>query len=441
VQNAAEVMPHKRLANAIASFLGNSRGNFALYFAIVSVPLLGIAGVAVDYSLTVRDRNEVQETLDAAVLAGIMATGTDDERIAEAKRYFRALVEDDFERISGLNFAFSQGGNRLDGSAKVRSSRMLSRVVGAKRDRIEVNAAAMRTGESGWRCLHALNMTQSDALIFNNKRGPLQFTGPAMVAPECVAQANSASTSAVEVKNLDPYQFAQHCIVGRATGDVAALLPPPDPNCRTPLPDPLAGRAFPAPTGSCMPGNFSASGGVVTIQPGYYCAGMRASATSIVLRPGVYHVSGGDVSLSASASISGNGVTIIMQPGAGAIEIESVAVLDLKAPASGPTAGFIVIDRSGAHEEHVFKTSKNDVAFMALDGIMYAPEDHFELHWKRAGVGANERPLYFRNFGLIADTIDLHGYNQVYISTPDPNLIAPELMTAGTGAGKVRLVR
>ena len=41
-----------------------------------------------------------------------------------------------------------------------------------------------------------------------------------------------------------------------------------------------------------------------------------------------------------------------------------------------------------------------------------------EIFWKRAGVGVNEKMLHFKNFGVIADTIDLHGYNQLRIDVP-----------------------
>jgi hypothetical protein len=88
----------------------------------------------------------------------------------------------------------------------------------------------------------------------------------------------------------------------------------------------------------------------------------------------------------------------------------------------------------------LIKTEKNDVSSMTLDGFIYAPEDHVEIFWKRAGVGAGEKPLYFTGFGVLSDTIDLHGYNQLYIEAAQLHKIIPELALGNGEITSVRLI-
>lgn len=51
-------------------FFGCRKGNFAVAFAVVSVPVLGAAGVAIDYSRAVSVQSFVQNQADMAALAG-----------------------------------------------------------------------------------------------------------------------------------------------------------------------------------------------------------------------------------------------------------------------------------------------------------------------------------------------------------------------------------
>ena len=55
----------------IAKFLCEKSGNVALSAALMSVPLFGAGGVAVDYAVMFQKSSELQEAVDAAALASV----------------------------------------------------------------------------------------------------------------------------------------------------------------------------------------------------------------------------------------------------------------------------------------------------------------------------------------------------------------------------------
>lgn len=57
------------MLNSFRNYLGNNSGNFAIVAAVVAVPLVMAAGVMVDLTTISRSQNELQQAMDAAVLA------------------------------------------------------------------------------------------------------------------------------------------------------------------------------------------------------------------------------------------------------------------------------------------------------------------------------------------------------------------------------------
>lgn len=77
----------------LRSFLKDRKGNYALATAILSVPMLGAIGLAVDYSGLLRERAEVQNALDSACVATGRRSidgATDEELVTYAKDFFKS---------------------------------------------------------------------------------------------------------------------------------------------------------------------------------------------------------------------------------------------------------------------------------------------------------------------------------------------------------------
>ena len=71
---AGEQLPVKGTAasarkSSFMRFLGDRRGNIAMMFAVMTVPVTGLVGASVDYGKALQLRAKVQSAVDAAVLA------------------------------------------------------------------------------------------------------------------------------------------------------------------------------------------------------------------------------------------------------------------------------------------------------------------------------------------------------------------------------------
>lgn len=112
-------------------YLKNTSGNVAVIFALICVPLVGVAGAALDYSRLASERSQVQESIDAALLAAINETQA---MIAEGKSQTEAIeigkqIAKDYYRVALIdrsvvpNGVFEPNivanGNIIEGSATV----------------------------------------------------------------------------------------------------------------------------------------------------------------------------------------------------------------------------------------------------------------------------------------------------------------------------------
>ena len=111
------------------------------------------------------------------------------------------------------------------------------------------------------------------------------------------------------------------------------------------VPDPYANVAPPA-FGGCDYTNYSTHGTVV-LSHGVYCGGMELGAGAVVtLLPGIYYLDRGSLSMQGSASLTGNGVTLVFTSSTGAnyatANLVGGSTIDLVAPSSGPMAGIAI---------------------------------------------------------------------------------------------------
>jgi Flp pilus assembly protein TadG len=76
-----------------SDFAGDRSGSVAIMFALSTIPVLGLAGAAVDYSRATTARTQMQAAADGAALAAVNAPNlTDQQRVDLAKRMFAANV-------------------------------------------------------------------------------------------------------------------------------------------------------------------------------------------------------------------------------------------------------------------------------------------------------------------------------------------------------------
>ena len=135
-------------------FFRNPNGNFAITFAIVSVPLFGMAGLALDYSRMVSTRNSAQEAADSAVLAAaneaqeLLSQGKSEsaalrrgERLG--RDFFLANTETlNVKNGSRFSIKLERNGREISGKADFRGKLGTSLMRALTRSDMEINVAA-----------------------------------------------------------------------------------------------------------------------------------------------------------------------------------------------------------------------------------------------------------------------------------------------------------
>jgi len=144
-------------------FLKNQDGNFAMIFALVSLPIMLGVGAAMDYSGVSREQGRLQNTLDAAILA----VGTDFNTMKKSE--IRALMKDylksnlppnEYRQIKKLNINLDKRKNSLTATAKGKSDTSFMMLAGI--DKLEYDAASqIKSGSGGAEIVLVLDNTAS----------------------------------------------------------------------------------------------------------------------------------------------------------------------------------------------------------------------------------------------------------------------------------------
>lgn len=80
-----------RLCGIARRFGRDDRGNFAIIFGLTLIPIMGLIGAAVDYTVAARTRAQLQEAMDGAAIAGARSVGRQPAEIVQiATSYARA---------------------------------------------------------------------------------------------------------------------------------------------------------------------------------------------------------------------------------------------------------------------------------------------------------------------------------------------------------------
>ncbi len=123
--------------------------------------------------------------------------------------------------------------------------------------------------------------------------------------------------------------------------------------------------------------NYSVEESDDLVDGGYYCKGLKFQ-DAVNLNPGTYYVSGG-IDFTASANVSGSGVTFVLMEGA-TVSINGSAQLDLGAPNSGDYAGLLFFQDPDTAGNNPQSSSFNGNANVSLNGALYFPASEVRMN-------------------------------------------------------------
>ncbi|WP_156668124.1 TadE/TadG family type IV pilus assembly protein [Rhizobium bangladeshense] len=377
-------------------FVCDKGGNFAILTALVAVPLVGAASLAIDFANASLDAAKMQEALDSAALAAVRLYGEGHSE-AEATQMATEMFFGNYHKTGSvsdgnqdttpatepppLHVVYAQVGQEVMATADYAVSYQpvfLTRLSFP----ISRRSAAFRQPDKE-ACILALNPTADRAF---------QVSGSSKVDTSgCTITANSRSSEAIYVGGSGTLKT--ECLY--TPGKVSASPGSMDLECSqpregtSPATDPFRSKAIPkAGTWEDLAGcgqNFVAGGGgngscngtgktpnkppdgyTVTLKPGTY-NGLEING-NVKLQPGNYLIDGGKLKFNSQSVITGDQVTFFLLNGA-ELDIHGGSTFNVTAPTSGAWAGFsIVADRNNTAPAVINGNSSSHV-----NGIIYMP--------------------------------------------------------------------
>jgi hypothetical protein len=345
--------------------------------AIIAMPLVAAASLALDITAATLEATKLQDGLDAASLASLKTfaeTGSVPEATEAARGLFGVSFHNQFADTelteSGrFDIALDLTTSSLEETATATYSSRYRPVLlpwggfDISRQSVAVRIKPMES------CILALHPSASRAFNVSGTSN-VNLKG-------CTVTANSSSNQAISIGGAA--KFSARCLVSH--GGIA-MPSSVDLDCRTPLtdapavPDPFADRAIPRKTSPVLVADLALTD-TLALLPGTY-AGMKVSGKA-ALAPGNYIIDGGKLSLTQDADLSGKGVTFFLINGA-ELDIHGEAVLKITPPTQGTWAGFIIVAERGNTNRAVINGNSNS----SLNGIIYMP-DAKELHYSGGG--------------------------------------------------------
>jgi Flp pilus assembly protein TadG len=390
-------------------FFADQSGGVAPLFALGLIPMIGLAGAAIDYSRASAARTAMQATLDSTALmvAKDAQIIPPTQANSVATNYFNAA----FNRpeVQSLQVTASIGngstGTTVTATATASVSTTFMNVLGRSSMDVAARATVVNNND-GLGCVLALNPSASGAATAQGST-TVKLNG-------CNLYDNSNNDTALTVGGSATVQADFVGVVG-GVGSTSGITATNGIRTRiSPVADPYADVAMPSYSG-CNQNNYTAKN-TETINPGVYCGGIKTNANAVLtLNPGLYILDGGGLTVNGGATVNGNGVTLVFTSSSGNnwanVTINGNANVNLTPMTYGPTRGIVVFADRNTPQGTSFKFNGGATQYFA--GAVYVPSAAVEF----AG-GANATTTCTQ---VIGDTVTFTGNSNLAIDCSQYN--------------------
>ncbi len=357
----------QKLTNWFDVYVADARGNVAIMFAVAAIPILMVAGVAVDFSRALNLRTQLQAATDSAALAGAsMEDASNGQRIQIAKDILS-------ENLSGQNVSpistvtIDDGEITVDATTELDNSFM--RIAGIYTSDVSASATAVFASNVG-PCVLTLAPSGNYTMLLNSN---------SMIdAPDCHVQVNSSDDEALKVNSNSDITAKSICVDGGWLSTGSSQLTPSPTQC-APVDDPLAN--LPVPDEADDPCNWTDHyvEGTVTLQPGVYCGGLELSANAnVTFAEGIYVIRDAELIISTNSTATGSGVMFYLTGSNNSrFNINSNSHIEFSAPTSGTYAGIVFFQARDAISN--FSILNSDSSSI-VEGVIYLPNSELRLN-------------------------------------------------------------
>lgn len=363
------------------SFLRDCRGNVAMVFALSALVVIGVAGGTIDMSNATRVRQNMQDALDIAVLAGVRA---DEARMATVAG---AVFNDNINTTGGDSIQQSyvpgtiDGGTSLTGTAVFDSPTYMLKLIGMNDIKIGVTSTAVRNAaQDATPCVYVLDPDGSQALLVNS--------GAQISAPNCEIAVKSTGRPAGMFNSGSQLDFKRVCVQGAQVTQNSTTVANLALNCNS-SDEPYAGQLPTPPADSCNFSNGNYNDATVNLTPGVYCGwfNFNNSSARVNFAPGVYVIKNGGWNVNGG-TWTGKGVTFYFAD-TSKIQFNSGISATLSAPTSGAYKDLLFYEAANLPKsDFIF----NDSVANNLTGVIWLPSR--TVTWNaKSGVASDSLTL------------------------------------------------
>jgi hypothetical protein len=375
--------------------------------AVVLVVLLGSLAMVLDVGAGNRQRRMAQTAADAAALAGAVElyrlqglAGSHDSAVAAARRevvrnhYLVTDIVDPCPCNPPISGPHTGDVNYIEVVLSKNMSTMFGSIFGIS----SLTAGARGVGGAvpfAQNCLVALSPSGPGAIDVING-GTLSTTY--MVdghVYSCSIAVNSSDPHAINV-NESGQLSAGSSSIGVVGGWDGKKNPSPVPSTGIPaVSDPMANRVTVPKLKTCDYTNIAEITKDTVLDPGIYCNGIRITSKTTTLKPGIYYMAGGGMTVGKSGSLIGTGVTIVttLDPLGvylpGGISFSTGCKAKLVAPSADPFRGVLFYGDPAmpSDTENTFACASDQSP--ELTGIMYFPNQTLTFDGSNSGTEIN----------------------------------------------------
>lgn len=390
----------------IRSIASDLEGSVSVVAALMMTVVMGGLALTAETGYWYMEQRKLQHAADVAAHAGaIRLMQGDDEPQIEAAATHVAQITGYEAGTFTLNLLSAPP--RVEVILGESKPRLLTAMFGQGDIQISARAVA-KVDSSGSRkaCVLALNPTVQAAVSVGGSAGAT-FNG-------CDVVSNSNSAQSLDLDGANAGLSVDCASVVGGVGQVAGVdlnVCPSVLTSQRAVADPYAGLAEPVLQGACINGNVGTGAPnsketVTATEPHpsgvlsrWFCKGLSLKGT-VTFSPGLYMVSGGDMTINADSTIIGTGVTFYIAAGS-SVKFTGGATLTLTAPSDpSPYAGILFFGSRANTGEATITGGTGST----LQGAIYMPTMDVKYSGSSA-AGSNACTQ------IIADTITFVGGN------------------------------
>jgi hypothetical protein len=393
-------------------------GSIAPLFGLLSMPMFFVIGMSVDYSRTIGVENQVQNALDAAALAAMIADTTDVEIIGT--NFFNANFNAANAQNPIVHFTKLDDGS-VRATASVSVPTLVSNIIGVNTLQVETfsvvepphevaTTTSTEVANSVIPCLHVMDQSGSYALDMSGNKD--------LDADQCTVYVRSNSSQSVRSQNSTNVKWRKIRTKGGGSLDsgsqTTSLTGTVEANAAivgNPYESAIRDVVQAISIGNCTNANTGTSSNpkvwTGAVNPGTYCGATTFSNATFAT--GLYIIksgsgSGKDGALKITGNTNGSaGVTFFLADNKTKLtEYSATSGSTLKAPTTGTTRGLLIFEDSNRGSN--WSLTMSSLQDQNWEGVVYLPSANLTMtlkEWDQFKVSMAVNQLKLTSWDLI----------------------------------------